>query len=62
LPRDAISLDFDRLVAIGGVGFSARIPVYMEVDALQKRVLAIYRQDPLLIRMLMADPSLMNRV
>lgn len=29
-----IDLDFDRLVAIGGVGCTARIPVYLNVDAL----------------------------
>jgi len=31
---DEIELDFDRLVAIGGVGCTARIPVYLHVDAL----------------------------
>lgn len=31
---DAANLDFDRLVAIGGVGCSARIPVYLDADAL----------------------------
>ncbi|MFW6013490.1 MAG: thiamine pyrophosphate-dependent enzyme [Candidatus Bipolaricaulota bacterium] len=29
-----INLDFDNLVAIGGVGCTARIPVYLEADAL----------------------------
>ena len=31
---DEIELDFDRLVAIGGVGCTARIPVYLHADAL----------------------------
>jgi len=31
---DEINLDFDRLVAIGGVGCAARIPVYIHADAL----------------------------
>ena len=31
---DNIGLDFDRLVAIGGVGCTARIPVYLDADAL----------------------------
>ncbi|MBW2148446.1 MAG: 2-oxoacid:ferredoxin oxidoreductase subunit beta [Deltaproteobacteria bacterium] len=31
---EEINLDFDKLVGIGGVGCAARIPVYMEVDAL----------------------------
>jgi len=31
---DAIGLDFDKLVAIGGVGCTARIPVYLHADAL----------------------------
>lgn len=31
---DEIGLDFDRLVAIGGVGCTARIPVYLNADAL----------------------------
>ena len=31
---DQIGLDFDKLVAIGGVGCAARIPVYLHADAL----------------------------
>ena len=31
---DTVGLDFDRLVAIGGVGCTARIPVYLDADAL----------------------------
>jgi 2-oxoglutarate ferredoxin oxidoreductase subunit beta len=31
---DEIGLDFDRLVAIGGVGCAARIPVYLHAEAL----------------------------
>lgn len=31
---DEAHLDFDRLVAIGGVGCTARIPVYLNADAL----------------------------
>lgn len=31
---DKIELDFDKLVAIGGVGCTARIPVYLHADAL----------------------------
>ena len=31
---DAVGLDFDRLVAIGGVGCTARIPVYLHAEAL----------------------------
>jgi 2-oxoglutarate ferredoxin oxidoreductase subunit beta len=31
---DEISLDFDKLVGIGGVGCTARIPVYMKADVL----------------------------
>ena len=31
---EEIGLDFDRLVAIGGVGCSARLPVYLDVDAM----------------------------
>lgn len=31
---DAIHLDFDNLVAIGGVGCTARIPVYLDTEAL----------------------------
>ncbi len=31
---DKIDLDFDRLVAIGGVGCTARIPVYLKADVL----------------------------
>ena len=31
---DAIDLDFDNLVAIGGVGCAARIPVYLHTEAL----------------------------
>lgn len=31
---DSIGLNFDRLVAIGGVGCTARIPVYLDADAL----------------------------
>lgn len=31
---DQIGLDFDNLVAIGGVGCTARIPVYLKADAL----------------------------
>jgi len=31
---DKVALDFDRLVAIGGVGCTARIPVYLSADAL----------------------------
>ena len=31
---DKAGLDFDRLVAIGGVGCTARIPVYLHADAL----------------------------
>lgn len=31
---DEIELDFDKLVAIGGVGCTARIPVFMNVEAL----------------------------
>ncbi len=29
-----MSLDFDRLVGVGGVGCAARIPVYLNIDAL----------------------------
>jgi len=31
---DEIKLDFDKLVAIGGVGCAARIPVYLDAEAL----------------------------
>ena len=31
---DKIGLDFDKLVAIGGVGCTARIPVYLDVEAM----------------------------
>lgn len=31
---DAINLDFDNLVTIGGVGCTARIPVYLDAEAL----------------------------
>jgi len=31
---DTVKLDFDKLVAIGGVGCTARIPVYLHADAL----------------------------
>lgn len=31
---DELSLDFDKLVAIGGVGCAARIPVYLHAEAL----------------------------
>jgi len=31
---DRVGLDFDELVAIGGVGCTARIPVYLHADAL----------------------------
>ena len=31
---DEISLDFDKLVGIGGVGCTARIPVYMKAEVL----------------------------
>jgi len=31
---DAVELNFDKLVAIGGVGCTARIPVYLHADAL----------------------------
>jgi len=31
---DKVGIDFDRLVAIGGVGCTARIPVYLHADAL----------------------------
>ncbi len=31
---DDIQLDFDKLVAIGGVGCTARIPVYLDAEAL----------------------------
>lgn len=31
---DRVSLDFDKLVAIGGVGCTARIPAYLNADAL----------------------------
>jgi len=31
---DRVQLDFDKLVAIGGVGCTARIPVYLNCDAL----------------------------
>ncbi len=31
---DKVGLDFDKLVAIGGVGCTARIPVYLSADAL----------------------------
>jgi 2-oxoglutarate ferredoxin oxidoreductase subunit beta len=31
---DALQLDFDNLVAIGGVGCTARIPVYLDADSL----------------------------
>jgi 2-oxoglutarate ferredoxin oxidoreductase subunit beta len=31
---DEIGLDFDKLVAIGGVGCAARIPVYLDAEAL----------------------------
>ena len=31
---DEIGLDFDKLVAIGGVGCTARIPVYLDAEAL----------------------------
>ncbi len=31
---DHVDLDFDNLVAIGGVGCTARIPVYLDADAL----------------------------
>lgn len=31
---DEIDLDFDNLVAVGGVGCTARIPVYLKCDAL----------------------------
>jgi 2-oxoglutarate ferredoxin oxidoreductase subunit beta len=31
---DKVALDFDKLVAIGGVGCTARIPVYLHADAL----------------------------
>lgn len=31
---DELGLDFDRLVAIGGVGCAARIPVYLHAEAL----------------------------
>jgi 2-oxoglutarate ferredoxin oxidoreductase subunit beta len=31
---DAVGLDFDRLVAIGGVGCAARIPIYLDAEAL----------------------------
>ena len=31
---DEIGLDFDKLVAIGGVGCAARIPVYLHAEAL----------------------------
>jgi len=31
---DKVGLDFDKLVAIGGVGCTARIPVYLHADAL----------------------------
>ena len=31
---DVIKLDFDNLVAIGGVGCTARIPVYLDADAM----------------------------
>lgn len=31
---DAVGLDFDRMVGIGGVGCTARIPVYLKADCL----------------------------
>lgn len=31
---DAVNLDFDNLVAIGGVGCTARIPVYLNADSM----------------------------
>ncbi|MBE9580661.1 MAG: 2-oxoacid:ferredoxin oxidoreductase subunit beta, partial [Proteobacteria bacterium] len=31
---DEIKLDFDKLVAIGGVGCAARIPVYLDAEVL----------------------------
>ncbi|MCK4963860.1 MAG: 2-oxoacid:ferredoxin oxidoreductase subunit beta, partial [Dehalococcoidia bacterium] len=31
---DELKLDFDKLVAIGGVGCTARIPVYLNAEAL----------------------------
>ncbi len=31
---DELHLDFDKLVGIGGVGCSARIPVYLDIDAM----------------------------
>jgi len=31
---DKVAVDFDKLVAIGGVGCTARIPVYLSADAL----------------------------
>ena len=34
IAADDIKLDFDKLVAIGGVGCTARIPVYLKTEAL----------------------------